>query len=174
MLHDVGCMHDGGSSDHDYTSVELLLQHLSGCELKVLPDTDTGNYHDDHSTFQLLMIDDLSGIYSRLEVIQEENSVDAEHLLDDSSGCDARVCEQKFNDRPAISRLEVIQEESSVNAKFSESSEDEDQLCLPWGDFHGCDCRGSSKFKDRNPYEIETAFLEESSNGPDLPTVGVT
>jgi hypothetical protein len=173
MLHDLRSIHDGGSSDHNYTSVELLLQHLSGCELKVVPDTDTGNYHDDHNAVQLLMIDALSGIDSRLEVIQEENSVDAEHLLDDSSGCDACVCEQKFNDRPAISRLEVIQEESSVDANFS-VSEDEDQLCLPCGDFHGCDCRGSSKFKNRNPYEIETAFLEESSNGPDLPTVGVT
>ena len=67
---------------------------------------------------------------SRLEVIQEENSVDAELLLDALSECDARVCEQKFNDRPAISRLEVIQEESSVDAKFSESSQDEDQLYL--------------------------------------------
>jgi len=147
MLHDVGSMHDGGTYDHDYGSVELLLQHLCGCELKVVPGLGiTNNYLDDHNAAQLLDdFDDLSGVAaqlliqqiddlcrcdSRLEVIQEENSVDAELLLDDLSGCDARVREQKFNDRPAISRLEVIQEENSVDAEFSGSSE-RDQLYLP-------------------------------------------
>ena len=126
MLHDVGSHQNYhqldsflqpppncGSSDPDYASVEFLLQHL-GCELKVVPDTDIVNYYDNRNAAQLL--DDLSEYDSRLEVIQEENGVDAELLLDDLSGCD--------------SRLEVIQEENSVDAEFSEPSEDEDQLCL--------------------------------------------
>jgi hypothetical protein len=136
-------LHYCSSSGHDYTSVELLLQHLRGCELQVVPDTDIINNHDYRNAVQLLDHDlsecdaraceqkfnDRPAI-SRLEVIQEENSVDAELLLDALSECDARVCEQKFNDRPAISRLEVIQEESSVDAKVSESSQDEEQLYL--------------------------------------------
>jgi hypothetical protein len=67
---------DCGSVEHDCGSVELLLQHLSGYEFKVVPETDIGNF-DAYRNVELLL-DYLSGGDSRLEVIQEENSVDTD------------------------------------------------------------------------------------------------
>ncbi len=136
MLNYVGSMKrcDGGSyNDNDYGSVE----HDCGSV-----EHDCGSVEHDYGSVGWMPELNLSGY--EFEVVPETDigNFDAyrnvELLLDYLSRCD--------------SRLQVIQE-NSVDSDFSESSED--QMCLRCGNFDRCDCRASSKFKDRNPYEIE-------------------
>ena len=138
------------------------------CDGGSYDDNDYGSVEHDCGSVELLL-QHLSG-YEFVEVVPETDigNFDAyrnvELLLDYLSRCD--------------SRLQVIQE-NSVDSDFSESSED--QMCLRCGDFDRCDCRASSKFKDRNPYEIEytnrflaadlirrVQFPEESSKDTNL------
>jgi hypothetical protein len=121
---DNGC----GSVEHEYGSVELLLQQLSGYEFEVALEPDICNFDAYHNVE--LLLDYLSGCDSRLEDIEEENSEYPESSEDQMclrcGDVDRNPYEIEYTNRflaADLIRRVKFSEESSKDTNFALHSE---------------------------------------------------